>query len=403
MPAPVAAAAAFAKKKALAKLVKVGVSLSVGGLFALLAFFGAVSESANAACQGYWASPPPAYRLPGDGTASADPDPVTLEKFMWAKREVESGNNYQATIKPRPGVKTATASGAYQYIDSTWTAPAHKEIWSKYGDYPRAYLAPPAVQDEVARFDFVNAWRTYGNWFQVAMVHYMPAWVPDPNKWDIVPAPEYGNTLTLRQYAEKVLKVAGIESDAPAETDLRSVMCRGASQYPYAGDGTAGSVAVAAATKYIGVGYKYAGGQVPGSQWRGMDCSGFMHAAYRDIGIKIGTWSGSQINDGINIGTDLNYAKPGDLIVTGTPPKDTKHVQMYVGKIDGKHVTIESAGAGDKCTGDAPLYGAIKGCAGIAPPSPYHDTRAILGIRRIVCSVDANGNPVPCGATSTAL
>lgn len=399
MPAP--AIAAVAKKKAIAKAIKIAVPLFFMLVIVMLAFFGGISQAANAACQDYWASPPPAYKLPGDGTDQSVPDPQELERFMWAKRQVESGNNYQAVITPRPGIKTATASGAYQYLDSTWNAPAHKAIWSKYGDFPRAYMAPPAVQDEVARDDFVKAWATYGNWFQVAMVHYMPAWVSNPAKWDIVPAPEYGNTLTLRQYAEKVLKVMGIAPDGPPNTDLRSLECRGASEYPYTDDGTAGSKVIASAAKYIGVGYKFGGGHRDGQQWRGMDCSGFAYRAYKDLGITLGYWSGSQIYDGLSVGTDLNNARAGDLIITGFPPKDTRHVQIYVGFIDGKHMMIESAGSGKLCTGDAPTYGTVKGCAGIAPPKPFNAYgRQILSIRRIVCSTDAAGNVVPCGATA---
>ena len=55
-----------------------------------------------------------------------------LEKI----KKCESGGNYQAQNKQ------STASGAYQFLDSTW---------ANYGGYAKARLAPPAVQDQKAR------------------------------------------------------------------------------------------------------------------------------------------------------------------------------------------------------------------------------------------------------------
>ena len=61
--------------------------------------------------------------------------PRELNDILVTIRLVESGNNY-AIGKNRGG-----ASGAYQYIDSTW---------GNYKGFPSAYLAPPWVQDEKA-------------------------------------------------------------------------------------------------------------------------------------------------------------------------------------------------------------------------------------------------------------
>lgn len=65
----------------------------------------------------------------------------------------ESGGNY--TIKnPAPG---ATASGAYQYIDSTWQAEATKAgINWKANGWTSANMAPASVQDTVAKNNIQN-------------------------------------------------------------------------------------------------------------------------------------------------------------------------------------------------------------------------------------------------------
>ena len=47
-------------------------------------------------------------------------------------------------------VAGSSASGAYQFTDSTWQAKA-REYGIDISSYPRAYMAPPEVQDEVAR------------------------------------------------------------------------------------------------------------------------------------------------------------------------------------------------------------------------------------------------------------
>lgn len=69
-----------------------------------------------------------------------------LPAILATLRKRESGSpegNYSARAKG------ATASGAYQFIDPTW-----RNLTQKYGvgsEYPHAYMAPPQVQDEVAK------------------------------------------------------------------------------------------------------------------------------------------------------------------------------------------------------------------------------------------------------------
>lgn len=85
-------------------------------------------------------------------------------------KEKESTDNYQA-VNPK-----SSASGAYQYTDSTW---------NNYGGYPKAALAPPAVQDQKFREDIVNRLSTYGgDPYKAIAAHYLPALADDPTKWD---------------------------------------------------------------------------------------------------------------------------------------------------------------------------------------------------------------------------
>jgi Transglycosylase-like domain len=72
-------------------------------------------------------------------------DDAGVEAILATIRQKESGGNY--TVKnPKPG---QTASGGYQFINSTW-----RSLTKKYGvgtQYKSAKDAPPEVQDAVAR------------------------------------------------------------------------------------------------------------------------------------------------------------------------------------------------------------------------------------------------------------
>jgi uncharacterized protein (TIGR02594 family) len=77
------------------------------------------------------------------GAGFSGPVSGTTAQVMATIRKRESGGNYQAQSK------SSSASGAYQFIDSTW-----QSLTKKFGvgtQYKRAADAPPEVQDKVAQ------------------------------------------------------------------------------------------------------------------------------------------------------------------------------------------------------------------------------------------------------------
>lgn len=88
-----------------------------------------------------------------------------LAAFMAAIKKQESSNNYRA-VGPR--TKYGNATGAYQFLDSTWGG---------YGGYRRAMDAPPAVQDARAAQLMSQYYQQFGDWSLVAV-----AWHAGPGR-----------------------------------------------------------------------------------------------------------------------------------------------------------------------------------------------------------------------------
>jgi len=74
--------------------------------------------------------------------------------FLACVRRHESGGNYQAKNP------SSTASGAYQFLNSTWRTMSAR---AGHGGYPTARSAPPWVQDAVAVYTVNSGWRSAWN------------------------------------------------------------------------------------------------------------------------------------------------------------------------------------------------------------------------------------------------
>lgn len=136
---------------------------------------------ANVAQQQVPAASSPASSRVSDGSQVA--------RYLAAIRQVESSNNYTARSR------VSSASGAYQYIDSTW---------NNYGGYRHAWQAPPAVQDRRAMEDATRLFRRFGNWETVAAYHLYPAWATNRSLWNQRPGGSFNPTVA--QYVSKVLR-----------------------------------------------------------------------------------------------------------------------------------------------------------------------------------------------------
>jgi len=128
-----------------------------------------------------------------------------LSRFMAAIRSVESGGNYRILGPPTP---YGRASGAYQFIDSTWGG---------YKGYRSAYLAPPAVQDARARQLMSAYYKEFHRWDLVAV-----AWHAGPGSARrALRDPSYlrrindGN-LSTAQYVDRVMgRMGTVKNEKP--------------------------------------------------------------------------------------------------------------------------------------------------------------------------------------------
>ena len=159
--------------------------------------------------------------------------PGDLGTFLAAIRTHESGGDYTAANP------SSTASGAYQFIDSTWrseSAPAGA------APYARAMDAPPAVQDAVATFMATNLYNSpAGNhaWANVAGGWYL-GHVPLPSEMDVAP-PGNGN-LTPRMYEDAIAALMAGQPAGATTTTAVPTACLTSAVVTLSAPGVAGYI-----------------------------------------------------------------------------------------------------------------------------------------------------------------
>lgn len=87
-------------------------------------------------------------------------------------------------------------------------------------------------------------------------------------------------------------------------------------------NGASGTDVVNDAKKYLGVPYVWGG-----ESMSGIDCSGLVQAAYRDVGVSLPRVAADQAHSGTPVAS-LAQAQPGDLLFFGDP---AYHVAIYLG------------------------------------------------------------------------
>lgn len=150
-----------------------------------------------------------------------------LRPILATIRTLESGGNYTARARG------SSASGAYQFIDSTWAG---------YGGYQQAWQAPASVQDAKAAEHVQRILDAHdGDVTALPVVWYLghlPA--ADSARWDQVPVPNAGNVLTPRQYQQRWLTEyahqRALSTDTPDATSPTTLCGVAADVLPFADD-----------------------------------------------------------------------------------------------------------------------------------------------------------------------
>ena len=252
---------------------------------------------------------------------------------------------YQAAALDCPGLPWQILAGI------GWAEPRHAE---GRADPATGQVAPPiigpaidgrpgfaAIRDPGSADGWAHAvgpmqflTTTWRGWAVLAPERPADA-IPDPhNAWDAIhTAAAY---LCVGKDRIGDLRAAVLRYNR-SEAYYRTVLDKardygfGSSTRPAAGELQAGSGegAVAAALTQLGVPYVW-GGTTPGV---GLDCSGLVQWAYKQVGINLPRTTQQQVLTGIEV--PLNQLRPGDLIFTRSIRNGTTvnrgHVAIYAG------------------------------------------------------------------------
>lgn len=135
---------------------------------------------------------------------------ISIQDFVNLQRQGESGSDYQALNRQKPG---NTASGAYQVTDATW---------NNYGGYKKALLAPKEVQDQWYAEQLDKRLKKYqGDPFKILAEHYLPRLASDPARWGERFRFKNGHTVEpVAKYLRQMVRGSALEE--PLEQYLRS-------------------------------------------------------------------------------------------------------------------------------------------------------------------------------------
>jgi cell wall-associated NlpC family hydrolase len=146
-------------------------------------------------------------------------------------------------------------------------------------------------------------------------------------------APSAAATQASASAFRQALAVA--EQD-PAAPGAPAGATRNGTSASATGNGASASAAqlIQKAKRYLGVPYVW-GGTDPA---KGLDCSGFVQRAFKDLGIDLPRVSRDQARAGRPVAS-LAEARPGDLVAFGSP---VNHIGIYLG--DGKMIAAPHRG-----------------------------------------------------------
>lgn len=141
----------------------------------------------------------------GSSTSTSTPASGGFEdKLLRAIMTVESGGD------PTAQNPDSSASGKYQYIDRTWNSV--KQAYPPAIPFAHAKEAPEAMQDAVAYIEYATKIRTLGeDVFKLAVSHYEPANINNPNAADIA----YANSVVAAFNAGQGAQIPLLYNDAP--------------------------------------------------------------------------------------------------------------------------------------------------------------------------------------------